>query len=443
MKNNISIRLAEWLQSLPQSFSDISLIVAYSGGRDSHVLLHALQALQADYGFSLSAIHVNHGLQPDAKQWVEHCAAQAKSYNVPFQALALQLAPQKGQSIEEFAREQRYAALKAQLMACSYLLTAHTQDDQAETILLQLLRGAGLKGLAGMAALSAFGGGQLARPLLNVSRADIASYAADHQLCWIEDASNQNDRFARNFLRNQIMPALQDYFPGMTACLARSAEHAAQAQHLLNEYVAVDLATCLQSDDTLSLKTLQTLSVPKQIAVLRAWFTHLQIRSPTTRRLQTICQQVFTAKQDAKLCIRFGDITLRRYQQSLYALKEDSMAVVLPPVVWDLTSPLIIGQSVWQARKMPGQGFRLPCIANGPINVRYRQGGEKCRLAGEKLTRSLKKIYQQLAIPYWQRPQLPLFYHKEELIAGGNAFICEGWQVCDPAELGWVIEKVK
>ncbi len=443
MKNNILIKLAEWLHTLSQPFSDISLIVAYSGGRDSHVLLHALQALRADYGFSLSAIHVNHGLQPDAKQWALHCAAQAKSYDIPFQALTLQLTPQKGQSIEEFAREQRYAALKAHLIAHRYLLTAHTQDDQAETILLQLLRGAGLKGLAGMAALSAFGGGHLARPLLNVSRADIASYAATHQLCWIEDGSNQNDRFARNFLRNQIMPVLQGYFPGMTTCLARSAEHIAQAQHLLNEYVTVDLATCLQPDNTLNLKILQTLPMPKQIAILRAWFTHLQIRSPTTRRLQTIWQQIFTAKHDAKLCIRFGDTTLRRYQQKLYALKEDSMASVLSPVTWDLTSMLTIGQTVWQARKMRGQGFRLNCIASGPISVRRRQGGEKCRLAGEKMTRSLKKIYQQLEIPYWQRTQLPLFYQKEELIGVGNAFICEGWQVCDPTEWGWVIEKVK
>lgn len=437
------MRLAKWLQILSQPSPQISLIVAYSGGRDSHVLLHALQVLRADYGFSLSAIHVNHGLQPDAKQWALHCQAQAHAYGVEFQTLTLQLVPQKGQSIEELAREQRYAALKSQVLPGSYLLTAHHQDDQAESVLLQLFRGAGGKGLAGIAALAPFGCAYLARPLLEVSRAEIANYADNHQLCWIEDGSNQNDRFARNFLRNQIMPALQDYFPGMTSCLTRSAKHIANAQHLLEEYVAVDLAACLFPDNTLNLRMLQTLSTSKQMAVLRAWFTHLQIRSPATRRLNTIWHQVLKAKQDAKLCIRFGDITLRRHQERLYALKEVVADFIDAPVAWDLASPLTVGQTVWQARKMSGQGFRLSCTASGPIIVRSRQGGEKCRLAGEKMTRSLKKIYQQLGIPYWQRKQLPLLYQGNELIAVGNAFICDGWQVCDPEEQGWVIEKVE
>ncbi len=435
------MRLAEWLHSLSQPFSQISLVVAYSGGRDSHVLLHALQALRSEYAFSLKAIHVNHGLQPEAKQWAVHCQAQALAYGIECQVIDLQIVPQKGQSVEELAREQRYAAFKSQLVPGSFLLTAHTRDDQAETVLLQLFRGAGCKGLAGIASLAPFGSAQLTRPLLPVSRSDIANYADNHQLCWIEDGSNQNDRFARNFLRNQILPTLQDYFPGMTTCVARSAKHIAKAQDLLNEYVAVDLVACLHADNTLNLRVLQTLSASKQIAVLRAWFTHLQIRSPATRRLNTIWHQVLTAKQDAKLCIRFGDMTLRRYQQSLFALKED-LHQPNDAVTWDLLSPLIMGQTVWQARKTTGQGFRLDCTTQGPITVRSRQGGERCRLAGEKMTRSLKKIYQQLAIPYWQRTQLPLFYQGDKLIGAGNAFICEGWQVSEPKELGWVIEKV-
>ncbi|MCS5711186.1 tRNA lysidine(34) synthetase TilS [Candidatus Berkiella aquae] len=442
-ENDIQATLVKWLKSLEQPLPALELIVAYSGGRDSHVLLHALASLRTQYPFSLRAIHINHGLQAQAKQWALHCKLQAQSLGAAFCELELQLQPAKGQSVEELAREQRYAAFKNNLKPGHLLLTAHTQDDQAETILLQLFRGAGPKGLSGMGESSKLGQARLMRPLLSVPRKAIADYARAHQLIWVEDPSNQNHRFARNFVRHEVFGRLQAHFPGMSACIARSAAHFAQTQQLLDDYIKVDLASCVDEEGALDLQRLRSFNCAKQSAILRQWFANLSIRSPSTRRLQTLCEQALNAKQDAKLCIQFGGVSIRRYRDKLYVILDNQEVPDLAAQEWALHADLYFGEQIWRAKQTLGKGIRASGLTQGSLTVRKRQGGERCKIAGETLSRPLKKILQNQGIPYWQRQQIPLFYAANCLVGVGNAFICEGWQVSNPGELGWVIERVK
>lgn len=440
MKNNIQETLANWLDSLIQPLATLHLCVAYSGGRDSHVLLHALAALkQRSSPFQMSAIHVNHGLQPDAHSWALHCAKTAVKYGVHCEVISLQLAPQKGQSVEEVARLARYGAFKSFQQPNRYLLTAHTQDDQAETVMLQLMRGVGPKGLSGIAPIATLGVGHMARPLLCVSRKDIADYAAIHELKWIEDPSNQDPRFARNFLRQSVFAPLQTYFPGFVACVSRSAEHIASMQALLDDYLMEDFSRCLMSQGMLDLAALQSFSANKQMAILRKWLEYHDIRSPSTRILTSILQQALNAKIDAKVRIRLGQTTLSRYQQKLYCYAHDN---VLPQEThWDLNKPLSWCAQRWQATKVQGAGIALH---DEPVlTVKLRKGGERCRLRGEKMSRPLKKILQQQQIPFWERAVLPLFYQGEQLVSIGDSLVCEGFDAPSPEAYGWVIKRVK
>ena len=442
MKSNVQETLTAWLKGLCVPSNECQLIVAFSGGRDSHVLLHALQSLRANIpALTLRVIHVNHGLQPLSAAWAKHCEQTAVSYGLVCQTINLQLAPQKGQSIEEEARNGRYLAFKSVLEPNELLLTAHTEDDQAETLMLQLMRGAGPKGLSAMVPCMPLGQGLLARPLLGVSRQDIADYAAYHQLCWVEDPSNQDTRFARNFLRRNVFMSLRTYYPGFTRCMARSAGHIADSEQLLAEYLKVDFSACLDQDGMLDLLALKNFSDRKQMAILREWLRHHQIRSPTTLTLKSILQQTLTAKIDAKVTISFGNVTLYRYQQKLY-WQQKALAKAPEEVAWDLRLPLVWAGKSWRAKKVKGQGIYLGNESQNILMVRARQGGEKCRLQGEKITRSLKKVLQKQQVPFWQRRQLPLFYRGHELVSLGGALICEGWQVNAPEEIGWVIEAI-
>lgn len=442
MKNNIQETLATWLDSLIQPLATLHLVVAYSGGRDSHVLLHALAALkQHSFTFELSAIHVNHGLQHGAHTWALHCQQTAASYGVHCEVISLQLMPQKGESVEEVARLARYGAFKTLQRPNRFVLTAHTQDDQAESVILQLMRGAGIKGLSGIAPLVKLGDGQMARPLLCVSRNCVAEYAAEHQLKWVEDPSNQDPRFARNFLRQAVFAPLQTYFPGFIGCVSRSAEHIASMQTLLDDYLLEDFSRCLMREGMLDLTTMKRFSANKQMAILRKWLEHHHIRSPSTRVLTSILDQALNAKIDAKVSIRLGEFTISRYQHKLYCYRHEA-SPLHAEIDWDLNTELCWLGQYWQATKAQGAGIVL-ANSEQRLTVKLRKGGEKCRLQGEKITRSLKKILQHRKIPFWERAVIPLFYQGEQLVSIGESLICEGSAVSSPETFGWVIKRVR
>ena len=274
--------------------ADAGLKIAYSGGLDSHVLLHALVALRATHPLRLVAVHIDHGLAAQSGAWSQHCSAVCQALEVAFVLESVQVQGGSGEGTEAAARRARYAALARHVGPGEVLLTAHHQDDQAETLLLQLLRGAGVQGLAGMREAMGFAAGRHLRPLLGFSRAALRHYADSAGLQWIEDPSNADVGYRRNLLRHDVLPLLTQQWPQAAALLARAAQHAGEAALLLDELAAADLDRCRWRDTAtvLSVSALQALSPARQRNVLRYWLRVRGFLAPSTLHLETLVGQL-------------------------------------------------------------------------------------------------------------------------------------------------------
>jgi len=422
------------------------LWVAYSGGLDSHVLLATLTRLRTQLipMPQLRAIHVHHGLHSQADQWVIHCQQVCADLKVPLTVLRVMVSPQARESLEACAREARYAAFAAQLQADDIILTAHHADDQAETVLLQLLRGAGVAGLAAMPSLHPFASGWLARPLLNVTRAALQTYAEREQFTWIEDASNQDTRFDRNFLRHSIMPLLQQRWYGVNQVLGRAAHHQAEAQTLLNELAVQDLAHCHQTVHTavqacsaLAIPALKTLSSARQRNVLRYWLKQQQLNVPSAAQLAQILTQVIEAAADRQPLVQWTGAEVRRHQSCLVAMPNLPTIPLDTHLNWsDLAQPLPLPYGQLHASLQIAQGID-PQIITEPLQIRYRQGGEVWQWQGHR--RSLKKCLQTVRLFPWHRALLPLIYHGDMLVAVPALGVHDAFQAKGQAH-GWVVE---
>lgn len=395
--------------------------IAYSGGLDSHVLLSLCHRLRQDYPIELRVIHVNHQLHPQAADWAAHCRQVAANYQIDYVEKIISLDDRKGESLEALARERRYAVLSAALGEGDCLLTAHQQDDQAETMLVQLLRGAGPKGLASMPSMKPLGRGVHARPLLGVTRAALSVYAKEQGLQWIEDESNSNTQFTRNFIRQNVMPLLRTRFPDVTQALARSAVHCAESDALLEEY-----AVSLGSNSTyISISSLLVLSPAQQGLVLRAWIRQQGVILPDTKKIDIIRQEVLLADANAMPCVAWGDVELRRYRDKLY-LRQRRSTVPLINVDWDLSQPLpLSGRGVLSTRSIRGQGLRLDI---SPVSVRSRQGGETIRIIGRG-RQTLKNLFQEWGVPPWERAEEILLFVAEECVGVVGRCMAEGYSV--------------
>lgn len=390
-------------------------IVGYSGGMDSHVLLHGLVNYQY-HDWTLTAFYVDHRLQTASAAWGEHCAGVCRLLNVPFRALKIDARPAPGESPEAAARRARYAALAAELGSDSALLTAHHRDDQAETLLLQLLRGAGPHGLAAMPTVSRLGQGWLLRPLLNVDRAELLAYARTHDLHWVEDASNTDTGFDRNYLRHRVLPLLRERWPAVNRTLARSARLCAETAAWLDETAATDLVgVATDHPDRLAIPALQELSELRQRNVLRYWLRQLNLPIPDARQLQLILRDVLTAAADRNPCIHWPGAEIRRYRDGLYAMPPLKSHDARQKFIWraDAESwpPLDLpGVGQLRMQETMGRGLRPEVLAGGSLVVGFRQGGERFRPAGRRHSQELKKLLQQAGIPPWERERLPLVY---------------------------------
>ncbi|MFW9080423.1 tRNA lysidine(34) synthetase TilS [Pseudomonas sp. P2757] len=390
--------------------------IAFSGGLDSTVLLHILAHL-AKFGPmpALSAIHIHHGLQPAADAWPAHCQAFCDALGVPLQVVRVQV--QAGASLERAARDARYVAFSSITQADDVLLTAQHRDDQAETLLFRLLRGAGVRGLSGMPAERPLGQGRLIRPLLDVTRAELEAYAQANQLKWIEDPSNQDQQFSRNYLRHQAMPVLTARWPRAQASMARSAAHLREAQGLLDELAQIDLAGANTSHEfewlripSLQMTALTTLSPARQRNALGHWLQALT-RLPDTDHWSG-WTDLCNATGDASPIWRLADGELHRSAGRVWWLSNQ----------W-LRTPVVSG--LWhdpmQALRLADNGhvmFSGPAPA-GPLHIRYRQGGEVLHLA-ERGHRDLKRLLNERAVPGFVRGRLPLLFRGEELLAVAN-----------------------
>lgn len=408
-----------------------SLKVAYSGGLDSTVLLHALATLRPSRHFTLAAIHVDHGLHPDSATWAEACADVCRNLNVAFTVRRVAVTGIGAEGLEAAARRARYAALAEGLAPGGILLTAHQRDDQAETVLLQLLRGSGLPGLAAMPARAPFGAGERVRPLLCFPRASLQTYAERNRLTWIEDPSNGDLRLRRNFLRAEILPGLLHHWPEAGAALSRAAAHAAAAMQLLDELADNDLADCLGGDRrypaALSIAALTTLSAARQRNLLRAWLRTQGFLAPSARHLETVLGQARHVPQTRQSCVRWPGVEIWRYRDLLVAVPGQAPPDPALATDWDLARPFEI-RGIGRLHTLASTTPDVPRIrAVRRLRVQLRRGGEILQLPGRRHHHALKKLIQAAGIPPWERGRLPLFYAGDQLVAVADRWVCAAY----------------
>jgi tRNA(Ile)-lysidine synthase len=394
---------------------------------DSHVLLHSLQSLQQQLPARLSAIHVNHRLSPNAADWARRNRMVCAALGIELEIVEIDARNPPGASPEAWARRKRYAALAERIRPRQILLTAHHQDDQAETLLLQLFRGAGPAGLAAMPVTRPFSGGWHCRPLLGIPRLELRHYAERHGLQWLEDESNEYTGFDRNYIRHQLLPVITRHWPGVVATLFRSAQHQAEASELLEDIARLDLAAMHTGSvpDKLDISHLKNLPVSRQKNLIRHWCHMRQLPLPDAGQLQRIITDVLYSGPDASPCVTWAGVELRRYRQYLYAAPPGSRHDPDRVLLWHLTQPLDITQGRLQARLEQGGGIKASLCPGQTVEVRYRSGGESIMPAGRAYHHELRKLLQEQGVPPWLRDRIPLVYIDGRLAAVPGKWIAQ------------------
>ncbi|MDH3695151.1 MAG: tRNA lysidine(34) synthetase TilS [Gammaproteobacteria bacterium] len=421
-----SSQLVTKLKAQLQDLNPQSLLVAFSGGTDSSVLLHALATHHGDLPAQLTALHVDHGLHPDSGAWRQHCERVCASLNIPFSYCSLQLEPMKGESVEELARVARYEWFSKMMQAGDVLLTAHQRGDQAETVLLQLFRGAGVSGLAAMPDIAGFASGHLLRPLLEFSRDQISQYAHDEQLETLSDPANTDLRFQRNIVRHEVMPLINQHWPGAEKTLVRSAKHCADAANLLDELAQQDLeaatvdtsAYLLSPLPPLRIDLLASLSSERINNLLRYWIKTNEFLLPSLRKLQEAVKQLVDNNTRGG-CVEWSNAELRRYREHLFLQHKLSIEKTFPSKSWSATEPFDLHETKVRLQVKPcvSRGLRKSALQGEVISIRPRQGGEQIRLPHAQHRTVVKKLYQTRGIPPWIRERLPLLYIADQLAA--------------------------
>lgn len=410
--DSLSQSLAE-LPGQPQKFA-----VAFSGGLDSTVLLAALCRFSPRP--HLRALHVDHGLHPDSNAWERFCRAAATALGVGYASLRRPVQPVPGESLEAQARQVRYRALANLVAPGETLLTAHHADDQLETVMMRLLRGTGVKGLRGIAGLQPFGSGYLARPLLGVTREEILAAAQAWGLEWIEDPSNRDSRFDRNYVRAELVPRITARWPAAARTVGRAASQMAEAQQILDE---VALADATDDPGRIDCPALRDLSPARRRNLLRHCLVRLGLPVPDTRQMGSLLEALEVRRRDARTRVQWPGGEARIYRDRLYLLEPLPMA---SPVGY--TGEISLDRP-WtgpegQLRLVSGIGPGLPGNwAEEGFSVRFRVGGERFRPLGRQHSRPLKKWFQEAGVPPWLRARIPLLYREDALVAVGDLWV--------------------
>lgn len=428
----LSLQLNAFLvKNLQATDSKPTLLLALSGGLDSIVLLHLLAEVRVSLPFELHAMHVHHGLSNNADAWAKFCSAQCQQLDVPLQIVHVNVAQNPDyknseQGIEAEARQLRYNAMFAFTVedkVPDFVVTAHHQDDQAETLLLQLFRGAGVKGLSSMASVDTVR--RLLRPLLNVSRQTLYEYAVQHDIKWCDDESNDNTQYDRNFIRHEVVPVLESRFKSIKTVLARTASHMAEATELLEALAAQDAENML-SNNSLCLQALSELSIARAKNVLRWWFAQNGLAMPATEHLNEIIEQLFNSRKDADINIKLQHLYLRKYQQRAYLCVDKTAAPF--DMVWEGESELTLpsgGKLLF--KPVVGTGLALKQGVT-KLRITNRNGGERFKPDALRPTRTLKYLLQALNMPPWQRMYIPLIYWEDKLACVPGVGIAYGLQ---------------
>lgn len=404
------------------------LVVALSGGADSGSLLAAVRLLGSSFrGLRVRAVHVDHGLQAAAASFQEACAALCAALEVPLTVICVSVQAPAGASVEAAARDARYAALQEELKAGECLLTAHHREDQAQTLLLQTLRGAGLKGMSAMPFCRPLGRGWHVRPLLEVPQDELLAFGARVAGAFAADPMNENPRFDRGYLRRQVWPLIEARWPGAGTALSRAARHAAEAQERLERVAAADVGR-LRDGDALSVPGLRALEPAERIHALRFWLGEAGVEPPSTARLIEALRQILAAKADHLPTIVWGNNALRRYRQRVF------LTVAQPPRLTEArrwpTAPgsrVELGPQLGELGWLSQDGGIDARLLPAHLVVRGRQGGETLKPAMNAATQSVQHLCQSQGVLPWMRDALPLVFAGDALIAVADLWVDARW----------------
>jgi tRNA(Ile)-lysidine synthase len=408
--------------------------VAFSGGLDSTVLLHAMALLP---GYQLRAAHIDHGLHADSSRWRAHCEQQARLLQVELISQSVSVEHIEDLGLEAAARAARYRALSNILRPGEYVLSAHHADDQLETVLLALMRGAGLPGLSAMPAVQPFATGWLARPLLGFTRAELDQWARAEGLTWLSDPSNDNLALDRNFLRRMIVAPMRERWPSAAHTATRSSEHLLAASRALDQLAALDANGALVGE-CLDVERLRVLDPERRRNLLRYWIRGRGARAPSTRKLFSIEHDMLAAGPDRIPCMGWDGWEIRRYRQLLYCeprlpaldLQQQfewraTQALALPPGLGELHL-----EAAAHSESTAASAALSAAKVGDLLQVRFRVGGESLQPAGDGMHRKLKKLLQSAAILPWWRDRLPLIYAQGQLVAVGDLWIAAEFMAC-------------
>ncbi|MEZ9710350.1 tRNA lysidine(34) synthetase TilS [Vibrio breoganii] len=428
------------MKSVIETFSDVTnacliedssrLVLALSGGLDSRVMLECLSHYQLQNPqLEVRAVHVHHGLSDNADHWLEQCKTWCEEARIPFYAEFANLDIHSKQSLEAQAREARYALLSQHLSKNDLLLTAQHADDQLETMLLALKRGSGPKGLAAMGVKSVFGEAVLVRPFLSLKREALEDFAKQQNLDWVEDESNQDTQFDRNFLRHQVIPALSRRWPEIQANAVRSAQLCFEQEQLLDELLEQQYQSVLNADDSLNTESLCGLSESIRNRLLRRWFAQSGLPMPGKKQLGLIYREVINASQDANPKLIIGKVSVRRFQKSLFLVDQSKEAsywqsAIVIDTALELPNDLgLVGVSIHSDIGLP---VRAP-EQGEKVWIQFNPGGLTAHPDERSGSRKLKKLFQEYQIPPWKRSQTPILMYNEEVVAVGDSFVCRGY----------------
>jgi tRNA(Ile)-lysidine synthase len=414
-----------------------TLTLALSGGVDSVAALDILAGLAGAHPFALDCLHVNHRISPNADAWARFARAAARPYGLKCSVRLIDLAPYRRLGMEGAARAARYAAFAR--VRSDFLVLAQHRDDQAETVLLQLVRGAGVAGLAGMAAARATGGPTLLRPLLGAARAELEAYARERGLRWVEDESNADERYARNLVRRRVMPLLARLNPAAAANLARSAAHLAEARALTRALAALDARDATR-DGRLSAAALARLPAARARNLLRWTIAEAGLAAPDTARLDEVLRQLVGARADAEVRIVLDGAQVRRYRDAVWLVPVQAAPPAGFRARWD-------GRRAWHLpelggtlrfKRTTGVGLAARALDGRPVEVRLRAGGERFQPDAGRPRRMLKTLLQERGIPPWERERLPLLYCAGKLVAVPGIGVAAG-AAAAPGERAWTV----
>ena len=411
--------------------------VAYSGGVDSQALLFSLHKLrEVDPNIKLEAVHIHHGVNDAADQWLEFCRKQCAKLNVIFKNIHITLDQENKDGFEAYARKERYQALWKACPQGAALVTAHHADDQAETMLFRLFRGAGLRGLSAIHKERNNAGRPLLRPLLTRSRLEIENYAKTNELEWVEDPSNRNTDLSRNFIRHEVIPQIKKRWPNAAQNMAQAAQHLQNAQHILDGYLEEELKYICTDKQQININDLKKFTPAHQSLLLRLWIRKHHITAPTTKQLEQVLQLIHS-KEDAQPQLAWGNNVIRRFNQKIgiYPILPE---IELTQMDWDGKGSLILPQHIGELNITLAAGGLRPPHTDEKITIHWKTQGFKFKIAGHKHHKDYKSMMQAWHIPPWERDRVPLVYYNDNCVAVADYAIADDFKQ-NPTEIGFHI----